>query len=397
MAAKKTTKKKVVSKKTDQKKPLSQNATTVLAVMVAVVSGFFGGWFGARADIVYDSPGNLTIQRELINGEENLINTIASDVGPSVVSVNVKSVGISQDFFGFAKEIEQESAGTGIILNKEGLIITNRHVVPQDTSQVSITLSNGVVVEEVEIVGRTNTSDPLDIAFLKIKDASGLDLVPAILGDSSKVEVGNRVVAIGNALGQFQNTVTSGIISGFGRDIEAYDGSSLEPLQNLFQTDAAINGGNSGGPLVNSISEVIAINVATAGADNISFAIPINDVKGLIDIVLEEGRLVRPYLGIRYVSLTDDIAFDLDLPVNRGAYIPEGTARRPSIFDDSPAKIAGLMEEDIIVELDGTQLDEKTSVVSVLGQKRVGDTVDVKINRGGEEITLQVTLEALEE
>lgn len=378
------------------KQPRKQNTSIIFMTLLAVVAGFFGGWFGAQTVNQEQPTNSTTVQREIINNEGELINAIATDVGPSVVSVNVKSVSVAQDFFGFGREFEQESAGTGFILSEDGLIITNRHVI-SDANEVTITLSNGTEVEDVEVVGKTNDSDPLDIAFLKIRDTSGLSLVPAKLGDSSDVEIGDRVVAIGNALGQFQNTVTSGIISGFGRDIEAFDGGSFEPLQNLFQTDAAINGGNSGGPLVNSASEVIAVNVATAQAENISFAIPINDVKGLIDTVLEEGRLIRPYIGIRYVPITDDVAEGLNLPVNRGAYIPESRDGRLSIIPDSPADKAGLQPEDIITEIDGTRLDEDNSVVSVIGTKRVGQTVEVKVIRGDEDLTIQVTLEAAPE
>ncbi len=384
--------------KTESKKHL-KNPSAVLLIMVAVASGFFGGYFGAQTNVINPKDDSNKVQREIISNEGDLISTIAKDVGPSVVSVNVTSTGVAQDFFGFGQQFEQKSAGTGIILSKEGYIITNRHVVPVGISEVTVTLSDGQEVKEVEVVGRTNDSDPLDIAFLKIKDPTSLDLKPANLGDSSKVEVGDRVVAIGNALGQFQNTVTSGIISGFGRDIEAsdQDGSNPESLQNLFQTDAAINGGNSGGPLVNAASEIIGINVATAGADNISFAIPINDVKGLIQTVLEQGKLVRPYLGVRYVSITDDVAFNLDLKVKRGAYIPKGSSTSPSIIKDSPAEKAGLQVEDIILEIDGTKLDEKNSVVSILGKHKVGDVVDLKILRGEEEKTIPVTLEAAPE
>lgn len=375
-------------------KQTAQKGKNVLMLMMAVVAGFFGGWFGANASPQNETgSNNTTVQREIINNEGELINTIAKEVGPSVVSVNVVSTRTTQDFFGFERELEREGAGTGFILNKEGFIVTNRHVV-DEAQTVTVTLSNGTEVDDVEVVGSTNQNDPLDIAFLKITNTEGLELTPAKLGDSAEVEVGDRVVAIGNALGQFQNTVTSGIISGFGRDIEAFDGSSLEPLQNLFQTDAAINSGNSGGPLVNSASEVIGINTATASAENISFAIPINDVKGLIETVLQEGKLVRPYLGIRYVPITDDVAFELDLPVKRGAYIPRGRASSPSVIPDSPAAKAGIQEQDIIVEIDGVALDEDNSVVSVLGRKRVGDTVNIKINRGGEEQTVSVRLEA---
>ena len=173
---------------------------------------------------------------------------------------------------------------------------------------MSVTLSNGTELKNVEVLGRTPSNDSLDIAFLKITNAQGQKLVPAEIGDSSKVQVGDPVVAIGNALGQFQNTVTSGIISGYGRSVQASQqgtGANAENLTDLFQTDAAINEGNSGGPLVNLNGQVIGINTAIAGnAQNIGFAIPINDVKGLIDQVLKNGKFERPYLGVYYVPLT---------------------------------------------------------------------------------------------
>lgn len=358
--------------------------------MVAIASGFFGGYFGSQSNISNQSA--TTVQREIIEGEGNLINAIAKNVSPSVVSVNVTSTELGQDYFGFDTEYEQESAGTGVIISEEGLIITNRHVVPAGTTKVVVVLSNNTELE-ADVVGRTNDSDPLDIAFLEIKDAQGEDLIPAKIGDSDIVETGDRVVAIGNALGQFSNTVTSGIISGYGRDIEAYDGGGVETLQNLFQTDAAINSGNSGGPLVNSASEVIGINVATATAENISFAIPINDVKPLIDIVLETGKLERPYLGVRYIPLNEDIANELDLELTEGAYIPEATVSRPVILPGSPAEKAGIKEKDIITEINGQKLDDKNTVVSILGRLRVGQEIDIKVNRDGEEITLKATLE----
>ncbi len=380
-------------------KPARGQIRPLFLVLLAVAAGFFGGRFGSVTNNGIGDTNSNTVQREFIDNEGDLINTISKDVGPSVVSVSVKSVAQSQDFFGMGREFEQEGAGTGVIISKDGLIITNRHVV-SDATTVSVTLSDGTEVTDVEVVGKTNASDPLDIAFIRIKDTSNLDLKPATIGDSAKVEVGDRVVAIGNALGQFQNTVTSGIISGFGREIEASDGNGTNPetLQNLFQTDAAINGGNSGGPLVNSASEVIGINVATANAENISFAIPINDVKGLIDTVLAEGKLVRPYLGIRYVSITDDIAYEYNLPVKRGAYIPRSSrSGNSSIISGSPAEKAGLQEGDVILEIEGTKLDEKSSVVSILGQKKVGDSVAVKINRNSQEQTVNVVLEAAPE
>lgn len=363
-------------------------------VMIAIASGFFGGWFGGQQN---STTSESKVTREIVETEGNLINATAKDVNESVVSIDVRATATSQNFFGYNQRYETGGAGTGFILSEDGYIVTNRHVVSEDVTSVSVTLADGTEIENVEVVGRTNTSDPLDVAFVKIPDAAKYNLKPVKLGDSEKVEVGDRVVAIGNALGQFQNTVTSGIISGFGRDIEASDGGGVETLQNLFQTDAAINSGNSGGPLVNAASEVIGINVATATAENISFAIPINDVKSLIDTVLQEGKLERPYLGVRYVPIDEDVAGQLNLDVKEGAYIPESTPSRPSIIQNSPAEKAGLKEKDIITEIEGMKLDSKNTVISILGKKRVGDTVSIKIIRDGKEQTFSATLEAAPE
>lgn len=382
--------------KTESGKPKDRffDARMLLLILLAISSGFFGGWFGGQQRDIDGS--STTVTRQIIENEGNLINTIANDVNPSVVSVNVKGTSIVEDFFGFGREYESESAGSGFIISDDGLIVTNRHVVPTGTTDVTVTLSDGTELE-ADVVGRTNDSDPLDIAFLKIKDLNDRELKVAVLGDSDVVEIGDRVVAIGNALGQFRNTVTSGIISGFGRDIEAFDGEGVETLQNLFQTDAAINSGNSGGPLVNAASEVIAINVATASAENISFAIPINDVKSLIEVVLETGKLERPYLGVRYITLNEEVAKQLDIDQTSGAFIPEGDSQRPSILPGSPAEKAGLQGGDIIIEIDGQKLNDRNSLVSILGGKRVGATVSLKVLRDGEERTLVATLEAAPE
>lgn len=383
---------KVAKKQNKPKQSKFFDARSVLMLLLAVSAGFFGGWFGGQQQsLSSDNTANVT--REVIESEGNLINTIAKDVSPSVVSINVTGTSTSIDFFGFGQELESQSAGSGFIISKEGLIVTNRHVVPTTASNVKVVLSDDTEFE-AEVVGRTNESDPLDIAFLKIKDLNGHELTPAKLGNSEELEIGDRVVAIGNALGEFQNTVTSGIISGFGRDIEAYDGSGLESLQNLIQTDAAINSGNSGGPLVNAASEVIGINVATASAENISFAIPINDVKSLIDTVLAEGKLERPYLGVRYVTLNETTVEQLDLDVTQGAYIPRGSDDNPSIITGSPADKAGLQPRDIIIEIDGTSLDDDNSLVTILSKKKVGDSVQLKVIRAGEEVTLTAVLEA---
>lgn len=371
-------------------------AQLALLLIASFVLGFAGGLAGSRIDL------GLTDQdteqaKQVVTEQSQLISSIADTVGPSVVSVNVVSQTTQQDPFFGPQSVEQQSAGTGFIISEDGYVVTNRHVIPSSARNVSLTMADGTELTDVEVVGRTSNSDPLDIAFLKINDAKGKELKPVIIGDSSKMEVGDMVVAIGNALGQFQNTVTSGILSGYGRDVVASGAEGgEESLQNLFQTDAAINQGNSGGPLVNANGEVVAVNTAVAGnAENIGFAIPINDVKGLIKSVLNDGKVERPYLGVRYVMLTDDLAYQYNLDTKRGAYIvPPSRGSGPSIVPDSPAAKAGLQEKDIITKVNDTVLDERTSLSSALGQHGVGETVTLTIIRGGQEQTVQATLEA---
>jgi len=362
----------------------------VFLLLVAMAAGFAGGLIGSRSQ--HNLNTSTTAQKQVVSSESQLISSIAKDVGPSVVSITVTSQTTQPNFFGYAQPVQQESAGTGIILNSDGVIVTNRHVVPAGAGSVTVVLSDGTKLDKVDVIGRTSDSDSLDVAFLKITDKKGKTLTPAKLGDSGKMQVGDKVVAIGNALGQFQNTVTSGIISGYGRSVVAGDESSSENLQNLFQTDAAINQGNSGGPLVNTSSEVIGLNTAVAGdAQNIGFAIPIIDIKGLINSVLNTGKLQRPYLGVRYVSITDDYAYQYNLPVKRGAYIVPGEG---AIVSGSPAEKAGLKEKDIITKINNTTIDENNSITSVLGRFNVGDSVTLTVLRDGKEQKITVKLES---
>ena len=369
--------------------------TLVLIVCMAV--GYLGGWLATRND-----SGNTTVEKQqvVLKSQGQLISSIANSVGVSVVSVNTTMTvqNSGNPFFGFGGSGVQEGAGTGIILSADGLVITNRHVVPDGTSKVSITLSDGTEFDDVSIVGRTSSNDSLDIAFLKINDLKGKKLTPAKIGDSSKMQVGESVIAIGNALGQFQNTVTSGILSGHGRSVQAGDasGDNTENLEDLFQTDAAINEGNSGGPLVNLDGEVVGINTAIAGgAQNIGFAIPINDVTGLIDSVQGGGKLQRPYLGVVYISLTNDLAQQYKLSVNRGAYVaPSDITGSDPIIAGGPADKAGLKAGDIITKIDDTAIDQNNSLSSLINKHKVGDKVTLTILRGGKEQTITVTLGA---
>lgn len=380
------------NKKTGQRNKLSG---MLLLVLVCGFSGFVGGSIGNKSQN-FSLNSTTETKKQIIASESQLINQIAKDVGPSVVSVNVSSTATSNSIFGGVGEYKQQSAGTGVIISDDGIIITNRHVIPENIDSVSVTLSDDTTLENVEVIGRTSESDTLDVAFLKIKDKKGKTLKAAKIADSSKVQVGDKVVAIGNALGQFQNTVTSGIISGFGRNLQASDesGQGVETLQNLFQTDTAINKGNSGGPLVNTDSEVIAINTAVAGdAENIGFAIPINDIQGLIKSVLKEGKLLRAYLGVRYVNLNDGLAEQYKLSTKRGAFLAPPTNGADTVLRDSPAEKAGLKENDIIIKIDDTKIDELNNLTSVLGRKSVGDKITIKIIRDGKEITKEATLQ----
>jgi serine protease Do len=250
-------------------------------------------------------------------------------------------------------------------------------------------MSDGKQYTGAKVVSR----DPLnDIAFIKI-NASGLPA--AKLGDSTKVEVGQQVVAIGNALGQFQNSVTSGIISGIGRPITAGDqGSASEELSNLFQTDAAINPGNSGGPLVNLAGEVIGMNTAVAGqgSQNIGFAIPMNEVVPLIAGVKSSGKIVRPYIGVRYVLLTPEIAASNDLKTTSGAWLV-GTTGVPAVIAGGPADKAGIKDGDIITKIDGKSIDESHSPLSLIAGKKVGDKIVLTVVRDGKTQTISVTLQ----
>lgn len=355
-------------------------------VVFALIAGLVGGMIGSFGFIKYFARSIPTYQKQVLMQESSAIIDVANKVSPSVVSITSKT--LARSYYG--KLQQQEGAGTGIIVTADGLILTNKHVVPEGTTTVSVILSDGKEYADATVVSR----DPLnDIAFVKIK-ATGLPA--AKIGDSSRVVVGQQVVAIGNALGQFQNTVTNGIISGIGRPITASEsGATSEDLQNLFQTNAAINPGNSGGPLVNLEGEVIGINTAVAGqgAQNIGFAIPINEAAPLIASVKSSGKINRPYIGVRYVLVTPEIASSNNLKVTNGAYII-GDSENAAVIAGGPADKAGIREGDIITKIDGKTVDSAHSPQSLIAAKKVGDTVKLTVVRDGKTQTIDVVLQA---
>lgn len=302
------------------------------------------------------------------------IERVAKDVSPSVVSILAQKAG---------RRVSQQGAGTGIIVSKDGYVVTNKHVI-QDGTDIIITLADGTIYENVTIIG----SDPLnDVAFLKIRDAE--NLVAAELGQSSTLRIGQPVVAIGNTLGEYQNTVTSGIVSGLGRPVAAQSGDRVESLTDLIQTDTAINPGNSGGPLVNLAGQVVGINTAVVNnAQGIGFAIPINAVKGMLEGVLAHGRVERAYIGVRYTDITPIIAKQRQLPVKRGALVLSGEG----IEENGPADKAGIKAGDIIVKIGDQQVGQHGGVSSLVAAYKPGDTIDITVLRDGKEQKLSVTL-----
>ena len=319
------------------------------------------------------------------NFTEGSIADIANKVSKSVVSIVTSTK--TTNFFGM--DYNGTAAGTGVILTSDGYILTNKHVI-NGANKVTVILDDGTTYEDVEVVA----ADPLnDIAFLKIKDAK--DLSAATLGDSKTITVGQQVIAIGNALGEYQNSVTSGIVSGTGRDVTASDGSgqNAESLSDMIQTDAAINSGNSGGPLVNAAGEVIGINTATStSAENMGFAIPISSIKGMLKQLVETGSAKRTYLGVYTTSITPALAKSKNLPVTSGAYL-YSPSNYSSIVKGSPADKAGLKDKDIVTAVNGVKVGAAGSLSNLIGEYKPGDTVQLTVLREGNETVVNVTLE----
>ncbi|OGC46829.1 hypothetical protein A3F07_03505 [candidate division WWE3 bacterium RIFCSPHIGHO2_12_FULL_38_15] len=324
------------------------------------------------------------ITRQEVVEEESAIIDVVDKVSPSVVSIIVKTV--TFDLFS-GPTASEEGIGTGFIVSPNGLIVTNSHVVDSVDGQYSVVLKDGTSYDVESI----NLDEQSDLAILQI---AGRNLPAVQLGDSDILKVGQKAIAIGNALGRFQNTVTTGVVSGVGRQLTASSGfgfsGDTKVYESVIQTDAAINPGNSGGPLLNSSGQVIGINVATTrGADNISFAIPVNTLKPVLEGFLRDGRIIKPYLGISYTLITDDIAKARNMP--QGAFVS-------AVFPDTPAKKAGLERGDVIVKIDGKEINSENSVAKVVSERKVGDTIQLEIDRSvltnkSEKLTLQVVLE----
>lgn len=283
----------------------------------------------------------------------------------------------------------QVGSGSGFFVSKDGLIVTNRHVVADKQAQYSAVTNDGKTLD-LEVVDR----DPfLDIAVLQVKNQSQ-DYPALSFGDSDQLRPGQQVIAIGNALGEFQNSVSAGVVSGLGRSLIAGQASgNPERLEQVIQTDVAINPGNSGGPLLNLAGQVIGVNVAIVqGSENISFALPANAVRESVQSVEKYGEIVRPFLGVRYVSVTEELAQQRDLPSDRGALIT-GSEDASAVQPNSAADEAGIRAGDILLSFGGEDITEDTSLSELIRQYEVGDTVKITLLRDGDRKTVTAKLQ----
>jgi len=353
-------------------------------ITVALIAGMLAGW-GTVCFLSQGAPETVfnKTQNVTLNEDSAIIETV-DKILPSVVSIvsseNVRNI--------FGRIFEQKGAGTGFVISQDGLIATNKHVVESDKADYQVFTYNGDSFD-AEVVAK----DPLaDLAILRI---SAKDLPVVELGNSDDVVLGQRVIAIGNALGEYQNSVTTGIISGIGRTITAIDQTGQqERLENVIQTDAAINPGNSGGPLVDLAGRVIGINTAIDSHGRlVGFAIPINSVQSAIGSVLKNGEIIRPRLGVHYIPITKEFAALNNMDITQGALVARGAVETElAVQPGGPADLAGIKEGDIIISVGNEEITEAKSLVAVLQKFKSGDSVQVKFIREGRERQVTVKL-----
>ncbi len=383
-----------------------------LVVLLSFVFGLLGGYM-ARLDSVsvigqlfsHEAPVNTQKTENdptPVPLEDQAIVSVVERGSPAVVSIVItKDVPKVRSFFGFpfyGRSQDQNDSGStrqtvghgsGFFVSQDGYIVTNKHVVSDTKAEYTVITNDGK-----ELPATVLALDPInDVAVIKVNG----DGFPALaLGDSDAIRVGQTAIAIGNPLGEFANSVSRGIISGLKRDLTAGSGyGEEEVLRDIIQTDAAINPGNSGGPLLNLDGEVVGINVAVAqGAENIGFAIPVNQIKRAVDEVKRTGRIAVPYIGVRYVILNKEIAAETGLSYDYGALIQRGqNVTDFAIIPGSPADKAGLVENDIILEIDGQKVDDKHPLSVLIASHQVGDMVKLRIAHKGDEKDVTLRLE----
>jgi len=406
----------------------------VLVVIISSLSGFLAGIicynylssgegnFASKINLEFlkgKTSDQQTVYSPQTSQEDAIINVV-NEVSPAVVSIIVtKDVPVIEqyytnpfqdfgDFFGpnflvpqyrqNGTEKKEVGGGTGFIISEDGMILTNKHVV-SDTEAEYTVLANDGKKYPAEVLAR----DPVqDLAVIKIDSSRVIDSegdmtakkFPTVpLGDSDKIQTGQTVIAIGNTLGEFRNTVSVGVVSGLGRTITASGGGVDETIEDVIQTDAAINSGNSGGPLLNLKGEVIGINTAMVqGAQSIGFAIPINKAKKDINNVKSSGKIMYPLLGVRYVLINETIRQEKNLKVDYGALIQKGENGEAAVSPGSAAEKAGLKEGDIILEINNEKITTDSPLSKIIMKYNPGDKVALEILRDGNEEVLEAIL-----
>jgi serine protease Do len=396
---------------------------SIIILLIVLLSSFFGFCAGIISSNYYYSEAKSILSRlnlDLSDSEktENIVDRssiipqeqavveVVERASPAVVSIIItKDMPVFEEYyinpFGgeFYFEIPQYrqkgtekreiGGGSGFIVSEDGMVITNKHVVMDEDAEYTIFTNDGE-----KFPAQVLAKDPVqDLAVLQIKE-SEVNFPVVKLGDSSDLKIGQTVVAIGNALGEFRNTVSVGVISGLGRTVTASGGGIVETIDDVIQTDAAINKGNSGGPLLNLKGEVVGINTATAlDAQNISFAIPVNKAKRDIEQIREEGKITYPFIGVYYTPVTKSLKEDYNLPVDYGAWVgrnSKGEKIEEAIFPGSPADKSGIRGEDIILEINDEKITLDNSLADILFKYDPGDEVSLRVLRGEEELDLQL-------
>lgn len=359
----------------------------ILGILLGVIGGgIMGGLVGMYVarngaspavapvpqEIKAITPGQApVVQNMTVNSAGEVIDTVRK-VEPAVVTV-VTNLDMGNAFGG-----EAQASGSGVVISQDGHIITNNHVI--ESAQSVYVIYNDGTRHDASVVG----ADPVtDIAVLKVDGQ-----VPAVapFGDSSALQLGEWVIAIGSPLGNYRGSVTVGVVSGLNRKVALQE--------QLVQTDAAINHGNSGGPLINLAGQIIGINtlvvrdtVGGAPAEGLGFAVPSNTVRSVAEQLISRGRIEYPFIGVTYTEVTPQIASEMSLTTKRGVIVTQ-------ITSGSPAARAGLQQQDVVTAIDANQIDEDNSLRSILFKYRVGDTVTLTIERGGQILQVKLTLVA---
>ncbi|TSC90878.1 MAG: Protease Do [Candidatus Berkelbacteria bacterium Licking1014_96] len=368
----------------------------VLIIILSLVFGIIGG--GGGVYLLLTKGGNLlktflkdqsgsiptTVTQKLKLEESSKVIDAVEKVSPSVVSIIATA-----EVPGFFNTTSTErSAGTGFIVTSDGLVMTNKHVVANSSAKYMVYLNTGK-----SYAATIQATDPFnDLAIIKIE---AKDLPVVDFGNPDDMKNGQIVIAIGNALGEFQNTVTTGILSAKERTITATDASGLsqEKLEGLLQTDAAINSGNSGGPLLNLEGQVIGINVAVAQqAENIGFAIPSTLAQSAMESIKRTGKIIRPYMGVRYVSLNPEVSKTNNISVDYGAYIYTMTLSQPAVVPGSPADQAGIKQGDIITAINAEKIDATHSLTRLMQKYQPDDEIEITYLRNGQENKVKIKL-----